>query len=56
MRHNVRGRKFNRTTSHRKAMFRNMVTDLFQYERITTTGQRLLEALSEDAPGAREVG
>ena len=46
MRHNVRGRKFNRTTSHRKAMFRNMVTDLFQYERITTTTQKAKEARS----------
>ncbi|MCB1150478.1 50S ribosomal protein L17, partial [bacterium] len=46
MRHNVRGRKFNRTTSHRKAMFRNMVTDLFKHERITTTTQKAKEARS----------
>lgn len=46
MRHNVRGRKLNRSTSHRKAMFRNMVTDLFKHERITTTTQKAKEARS----------
>jgi len=44
MRHNVRGRKLNRSTSHRKAMFRNMVGDLFKHERITTTTQKAKEA------------
>lgn len=37
MRHGVSGRKLNRTTSHRLAMFRNMVTSLLQHERIFTT-------------------
>ena len=37
MRHGVSGRKLNRTTSHRAAMFRNMVTSLLQHERIYTT-------------------
>jgi large subunit ribosomal protein L17 len=37
MRHGVSGRKLNRTTSHRLAMFRNMVTSLLNYERIYTT-------------------
>jgi large subunit ribosomal protein L17 len=37
MRHGVSGRKLNRTTSHRLAMFRNMVTSLLQHERIYTT-------------------
>lgn len=37
MRHQKSGRKLNRTSSHRKAMFRNMVTSLLQHERITTT-------------------
>ena len=46
MRHNVRGRKLNRSTSHRKAMFRNMVSDLFKHERITTTTQKAKEARS----------
>lgn len=37
MRHGVSGRKLNRTTSHRTAMFRNMVTSLLRHERIFTT-------------------
>lgn len=37
MRHAVSGRKLNRTTSHRLAMFRNMVTSLLRHERIFTT-------------------
>jgi len=37
MRHGVSGRKLNRTTSHRLAMFRNMVTSLLNSERIYTT-------------------
>lgn len=37
MRHGVSGRKLNRTTSHRFAMFRNMVTSLLHHERIFTT-------------------
>jgi len=37
VRHGVSGRKLNRTTSHRSAMFRNMVTSLLQHERIYTT-------------------
>jgi large subunit ribosomal protein L17 len=37
VRHGFSGRKLNRTTSHRSAMFRNMVTSLLQHERIYTT-------------------
>lgn len=37
MRHLLKGRKLNRTKSHRKALFANMATSLFQYEKITTT-------------------
>ena len=37
MRHYKRGRKLNRTNTHRKAMFRNMVTSLLEHERIVTT-------------------
>ncbi len=37
MRHRKAGLKLNRTSSHREAMFRNMVTSLFKYERIRTT-------------------
>ncbi len=37
MRHGMSGRKLNRTSSHRKAMFSNMVTSLLDHEQITTT-------------------
>ena len=37
MRHRKAGLKLNRTSSHRNAMFRNMVTSLFKYESIRTT-------------------
>jgi large subunit ribosomal protein L17 len=37
MRHRVSGRKLNRTSSHRKAMFANMATALLKHEQITTT-------------------
>jgi large subunit ribosomal protein L17 len=37
MRHRKAGVKLNRTTSHRQAMFRNMVTSLFKHDRIRTT-------------------
>ncbi|KAA9131806.1 50S ribosomal protein L17 [Marinihelvus fidelis] len=37
MRHQKAGRKLNRNSSHRKAMFRNMATSLFKHEIIKTT-------------------
>jgi large subunit ribosomal protein L17 len=37
MRHNVAGRKLNRTTSHRLAMFANMADALVKHEQIVTT-------------------
>ena len=37
MRHRKSGRKLNRSSSHRWAMFRNMVTSLLEHERIFTT-------------------
>jgi len=37
MRHRKANVKLGRTASHRDAMLRNMVTSLFEYERITTT-------------------
>jgi len=43
MRHRKAGLKLNRTTSHRNAMFRNMVTSLFKYERIHTTAAKAKE-------------
>ena len=43
MRHKKTGRKLGRTSSHRDAMFRNMVTSLFEHERIVTTAQKAKE-------------
>ena len=37
MRHHKSGRKLNRTSSHREAMFRNMASSLFRHEEIRTT-------------------
>lgn len=37
MRHRKSGRKFNRTSSHRRAMFKNMAVSLLQHEIINTT-------------------
>ena len=37
MRHQMSGRKLNRTTSHREAMFRNMASSLIKHELIRTT-------------------
>ena len=37
MRHGMSGRKLNRTSSHRKAMFANMAAALLKHEQITTT-------------------
>src|SRR3954463_7200132 len=43
MRHRVDGRKFDRPTAHRLAMFRNLVTDLLKYEQIKTTEAKAKE-------------
>jgi len=43
MRHRKSGVKLNRTTSHRQAMFRNMVTSLLKYDRIKTTDAKAKE-------------
>ena len=37
MRHRLKGRKLNRTSSHRKAMFANMAVALLKHEQIKTT-------------------
>ena len=37
MRHGVSGRKLNKTSTHRKAMFANMAAALIKHEQITTT-------------------
>jgi large subunit ribosomal protein L17 len=43
MRHLNSGRKLNRTGSHRKALFRNMVLSLIRHGRITTTDAKAKE-------------
>src|SRR3712207_3261898 len=37
MRHRKAGRRFNRTVSHRKAMFANLAAALIKHEQIVTT-------------------
>ena len=43
MRHRKTGLKLNRTSRHRDAMFRNMVTSLFKHQRIRTTDAKAKE-------------
>src|SRR4051812_27477218 len=44
MEHRVGNRKLQRTTSHRLAMLKNMVTSLIEHERITTSIPKAKEA------------
>ncbi len=37
MRHGFAGRRFNRSTSHRKAMFANLAVSLLKHEQVITT-------------------
>jgi large subunit ribosomal protein L17 len=46
MRHNVAGKKLGRTTSHRQALYRNLVTDLLKHEKIVTTETKAKEVRS----------
>lgn len=43
MRHKIKGRKLNRSTSHRKALGRNLVRALFTHHRIITTPEKAKE-------------
>lgn len=43
MRHRKAGRRLGRTSSHREAMVRNMVTSVFEHERIVTTTPKAKE-------------
>lgn len=43
MRHRVRSRKLGRTSAHRLALYRNMVTSLLEHERIQTTDAKAKE-------------
>ena len=49
MRHRVAGRKLSRSTDHRMLMYRNLVTDLLQHEKIVTT-----EAKAKEVRGLTE--
>jgi large subunit ribosomal protein L17 len=37
MRHRKAGRKLSRSSGHRRALYRNLITELFRHERIRTT-------------------
>ena len=37
MRHNITGRRLGRDAAHRKALFRNLIKQLYTHERIVTT-------------------
>jgi large subunit ribosomal protein L17 len=43
MRHKVAGRSLGRSSAHRIALFRNLVTDLLNYEKITSTEAKAKE-------------
>ena len=43
MRHRMRSRKLGRTSAHRAALYRNMVTSLLEHERIRTTDAKAKE-------------
>ncbi len=43
MRHRKAGRKLSRTSSHRLAMFRNLVTSVLEHERVMTTDAKAKE-------------
>ena len=49
MRHRLAGRKLGRDTGHRRALYRNLVTDLLDYEKVTTT-----EAKAKEVRGLAE--
>ncbi len=44
MRHRIKGRKLNRTASHKKAMLRNLANQLFEHKEIRTTTAKAKEA------------
>jgi len=46
MRHGKAGRRLGRKTSHRQAMFRNLVTSFLDHEKITTTDAKAKEIRS----------
>ncbi len=44
MRHNVKGRKLNRTSSHRRSLMSNLAGQLFEHKQIITTVPKAKEA------------
>jgi large subunit ribosomal protein L17 len=58
MRHRIAGRKLGRTTSHRVAMLRNLVTSLLEHERVKTTDAKAKEVrpLAEKLIGLAKRG
>jgi len=65
MRHRKAGRQLNRNSSHRKAMYRNMASSLFEHELIKTTlpkakelrrvAEPLITMAKEDSVSKRRV-
>jgi len=65
MRHRKSGRKFNRTSSHRQAMFQNMAVSMLRHEQIKTTlpkakslrgvVERLITLAKVDTPANRRL-
>jgi large subunit ribosomal protein L17 len=65
MKHRIAGRRLDRTTEHRTAMFRNMVTSLIRHERIETTvpkakelkriADKVITAAKRGTPHARRL-
>lgn len=49
MRHRIAGRRLGRSTGHRRALYRNLVTDLLKHEKIITT-----EAKAKEVRGIAE--
>lgn len=45
MHHLKQGRKLNRTASHKKALLRNIVTELFRHGKISTTNAKAKELI-----------
>jgi large subunit ribosomal protein L17 len=43
MRHNIAGRRLGRSTGHRQALYRNLVTELLKHEKIITTEAKAKE-------------
>jgi len=58
MRHRIAGRKLGRTTSHRIAMLRNLVTSLLEHEKVKTTDAKAkeLRPLAEKMIGLAKRG